>query len=194
MAQPVRQFPLENAFLGAGVYALFYTGDFPPYGPVESPDATRPIYVGKAEPAGGRKGGARGAAAVGAELYGRIIDHITSIRAVSNLRVEDFLCRYLIVVPLWIRMVERFLIEEHRPIWNGCLDGFGLHDPGAGRSPIVSWWDAMHPDRPAALRWRATIKRTRTVADAEARLREWLALPEPPVIVDDEDADTEIVT
>ena len=191
MEQPAHRLPLARPFRGAGVYALFYTGDFPPYAPVRSPDATRPIYVGKADPAGGRKGAATGAAALRSELYGRVVDHSTSIGAVSNLRIEDFLCRYLVVVPLWIRMVERFLIEEHRPVWNGCLDGFGLHDPGAGRGPVVSWWDAMHPDRPTALGWRATVRRTRSVADAEARLRQWLALPTPPVTIEDDDPETE---
>jgi hypothetical protein len=108
-----------------------------------------------------------------------------SIRAVQNLRIEDFRCRFLVVEPLWIRMVERFLIEATRPIWNGCLDGFGLHDPGAGRAPLVSWWDAMHPGRPSSLGWKATIRFDRTVADAELRLSQWMASSDHPVDVDE---------
>ncbi len=38
--------PLSEVFTGAGVYALFYSGDFDLYQPVKSPDATLPIYVG----------------------------------------------------------------------------------------------------------------------------------------------------
>ena len=50
-----------TSFKGAGVYAIYYRGDFPPYRRLallnggEDPQA--PIYVGKAIPAGGRKGG-----------------------------------------------------------------------------------------------------------------------------------------
>lgn len=47
--------PLER-FNGAGVYALFYTGEFAPYLPIRSPDARQPIYVGKAVQEGARKG------------------------------------------------------------------------------------------------------------------------------------------
>lgn len=189
--QPVHTLPLEPPFWGAGVYALFYLGDFPAYAPVQS-DAdrlTQPIYVGKADPAGARKGKKSGSQALRSELWGRIDEHTWSIGAVQNLRLEDFRCRYLVVKPIWIRMVERFLIEDRKPAWNGCLDGFGLHDPGGERSPIVSWWDAMHPGRPHALGWKARIQYIRTQADAERHLREWLDLPpeERPVILDEEE-------
>lgn len=135
--QPVHELPLAQPFRGAGVYALYYTGDFAPYAPIRSDfdDPRQPIYVGKADPAGARKGARTAGAAARSELWGRIANHVRSIQAVENLRLEDFRCRYLVVVPLWIRMVERFLIEQQRPIWNGLLDGFGLHDPGGARSP-----------------------------------------------------------
>jgi hypothetical protein len=46
---------------GAGVYAIYYTGSFPPYQPVAvqnwKNEFRQPIYVGKAIPKGGRKGG-----------------------------------------------------------------------------------------------------------------------------------------
>lgn len=178
LKQPLYSLPLSRRFRGAGVYALFYTGEFEPYSEyrvAEQADATRPIYVGKAEPSGARMGAASGQATRGNELYNRIRQHTRSLGAVNNLRAEDFLCRYLVVVPLWIRMVERFLIEDRQPPWNGCLDGFGLHDPGKGRSPEVSWWDAMHPGRPTGLRWKADIQYTRDEKAAERWLREWLS-------------------
>lgn len=181
--------PLKERFIGAGVYALFYTGDFLPYGPIRSPDATHPIYVGKAVPAGGRKGTALDPLEPlkdnGRYLYGRIADHVKSIRSVENLRVEDFLCRFLRVTPVWITMAERLLILRYLPIWNGGLDGFGLHDPGKERSPEVSWWDAMHPGRPRALEWKAKIQYTRTMEHAIAHLQEWLKSPEPELTDDD---------
>ena len=54
--------PLEelDRFDGAGVYAIYYVGDFAPYAPLSKANRnTRwraPIYVGKASPKGGRKG------------------------------------------------------------------------------------------------------------------------------------------
>jgi hypothetical protein len=173
--------PLQTKFTGAGVYALFYTGDFAPYAPIRSPDAGQPIYVGKAVLKGGRKGVAPTAGArvggTGGGIYSRVAKHVRSITSVNNLRIEDFHCRFLVVTPVWITMAERLLIERYRPIWNVCLDGFGLNDPGKERSPIVSWWDAMHPDRPTARGWKARIQRTRTVGDAIAHLQHCLQAP-----------------
>lgn len=52
------------------------------------------------------------------------------------------------VVPVWITLAERFLIEHYKPVWNVCLEGFGDHDPGKGRRDSQrSWWDALHPGR-----------------------------------------------
>ncbi len=55
-------------FAGAGVYALYYTGDFPAYAPLAERNRGErfeaPIYAGKAVPSGARKGG-RGTGARG---------------------------------------------------------------------------------------------------------------------------------
>jgi hypothetical protein len=53
--EPTRLPPLRP-FLGAGVYAIFYTGDLEFYAPIASAGLETPIYVGKAVPAGARKG------------------------------------------------------------------------------------------------------------------------------------------
>ena len=49
-----------SALLGAGVYAIYYTGDFPAYSEIAVLNRRgrfrQPIYVGKAIPKGGRKG------------------------------------------------------------------------------------------------------------------------------------------
>lgn len=190
--QPVHPLPLTVTFRGAGVYALYYKGSLEAYAEYvasEGQNPEKPIYVGKAEPTGGRKGAASGAATQGEELVRRIRSHVRSLDAVDSLSPDEFVCRFLVVVPLWIRMVERFLIEETRPPWNGSLDGFGIHDPGGNRSPIVSWWDAMHPGRPVALGWKAKIQYVRSREQAEGRLRDWLARPESerPVKIDDDD-------
>lgn len=158
--------PLSTRFRGPGVYALFYDGEFGPYATLRSPDATRPIYVGKAVPPGARKGGTASDESAPA-LHSRIRQHTGSLEAAANLRVDDFTCRYLVVVPLWITMAERFLIEYYRPCWNVSIEGFGLHDPGKGRQQgLRPWWDTLHPGRP----W-ATRLRPRSEAEARARLR-----------------------
>jgi hypothetical protein len=164
--------PLDRAFSGPGVYALFYDGDFAPYAPVRSPAADQPIYVGKAVPPGSRKGGKGVGEAK--SLHARLAEHAQSISAAANLRVADFRCRYLIVIPLWITMAERFLIEHYRPIWNVCIEGFGAHDPGRGRyEGEASWWDTLHPGRP----WAARLRQNKTPERATARISDFLGPP-----------------
>jgi hypothetical protein len=163
--------PIEESFRGPGVYALFYQGGFKPYQPIVSPDSSQPIYVGKAVPAGARKGGTE-ADVFAPVLFRRIREHSDSITAAENLDISDFRCRYLTVVPLWITMAERFLIEHYRPIWNVCIEGFGLHDPGKGRhAGEIPWWDALHPGRA----WATRLQQTKTVDQAIKRLSAFLA-------------------
>lgn len=165
--------PPPQSFPGPGVYALFYNGGFQPYASLSSPDWDKPIYVGKAVLPGARKG----LAAADMEhpsLYKRLREHSESIQAATNLDVNDFRCRYLVVIPLWITMAERFLIEHYRPPWNVCVEGFGLHNPGAGRHEgEISWWDALHPGRP----WARNLRQVRTQEDAIAHLSRHLANP-----------------
>lgn len=44
--------------------------------------------------------------------------------------------------------VEAELIRKYRPVWNMIIDGFGNHNPGAGRyDQAKSEWDILHPGR-----------------------------------------------
>ena len=70
--------PLKRRFEGAGVYAIFYEGAFEPYRSLRSPDADRPIYVGKAVPPGARKG-AQDLDTSAPKLYSRIREHARSM-------------------------------------------------------------------------------------------------------------------
>lgn len=159
--------PPTEPFRGAGVYALFYHGDHPAYASISSDTAEQPIYVGKAVPAGARRGQRGGDTSLGRELFNRLRQHAGSIEAVENLNLDHFLCRYLVVTPLWITMAERFLIEHYQPAWNVTLDGFGLHNPGRYRATgEIPWWDAMHPGRP----WAAQLRRTPEREQVEARV------------------------
>jgi len=130
----------NNSFSGAGIYAIYYTGIVQPFEPYE-PIAARnrdglfeqPIYIGKAIPAGARKGGVGTDDGVGFELYVRLREHASSIIAAENLNIEDFSCRYLVVDDIWIPLGESLAIQRFNPIWNVLIDGFGNHDPGRGR-------------------------------------------------------------
>ena len=107
----VSPFPPEVEFPGSGVYAMYYIGKLPFYAQIASKDCRMPIYVGKAVPKGARKGSSGDEASRGTELYDRLRQHANSIEQITNLRLEEFRCRYLVVVPVWITLAERFLIE-----------------------------------------------------------------------------------
>lgn len=110
-----------------------------------------PIYVGKADSKGKRKGGFLSEDAKGNALYSRLRQHSTSIQQAENLSLDDFFCRYLVVDDLWISLGESLLIAEHAPVWNLLVEGFGNHNPGKGRhSGARPLWDTLHPGRPWA--------------------------------------------
>jgi len=153
-------YPLKDllAFSGAGVYAIYYGGDFPLYDNISQKnknDFVQPIYVGKALPAGARKGGFDLDVIAGEYLCKRLNEHKKSIEATENLHIDDFYCRFLLVDDIWIHLGESLLIERTRPLWNVVLDGFGNHDPGSGRSNQQrSAWDVLHPGRQWAKKLR----------------------------------------
>lgn len=155
---PVHLLPPPESFTGAGVYALYYTGDSPYYTHLHNTNRVgfvQPIYVGKAVPKGWRKARAK---TPSNELYSRLGDHYDSIEQASNLDVRDFSCRFMIFEHTtvdMIGMVEAALIRQFNPIWNSCIDGFGNHDPGSGRyEQAKSDWDVLHPGR----KWANRLK------------------------------------
>ena len=154
----MKQAPVPMAaiqiFDGAGIYAIYYTGNFPPYATLGELNRGEngpmiPIYVGKAIPSGGRKGVIDPEiSAKGKNLFKRLQEHRESIEVVENLELKDFCCRYLVVDDVWIPLGESLLIQRHRPIWNSLLDGFGNHTPGKGRfEGARPSWDTLHPGR-----------------------------------------------
>lgn len=164
-----RALPPKESFEGPGVYAIYYHGDFEAYAKLVTAESSPPIYVGKAIPSGGRKGGRR--TERGRELYLRLTEHSKSIDQVENLRLEDFTCRYLVVVPVWITLAERFLVEHFQPVWNVAIDGFGNHDPGAGRRAMKRpLWDVLHPGRS----WAAQLNAEISVEEILGRLNAFL--------------------
>lgn len=156
LATEVHELPPEP-FIGAGIYVLYYTGSFPVYEKLamrnREGNYTAPIYVGKAVPAGARKGGLGLDVDPGTALLKRLTEHSESINAVENLSMSDFRCRFLVVDDIWIPLAESLLIEKFLPVWNRVLDGFGNHDPGSGRlSGRMPPWDCLHPGREWAKR------------------------------------------
>lgn len=151
--KPVPLGSLER-FSGAGVYAIYYIGDFDIYSKLgawntRADDLNVPIYVGKAVSTGGRKGNVDpDVSAKGTTLFTRLDEHRKSIEQATNLKIKDFWCRYLVVDDIWIPLGESLLIQRHRPIWNSLIDGFGNHDPGSGRHKGARPnWDTLHPGR-----------------------------------------------
>src|SRR5690348_1833028 len=100
LKRPVSPLPPNEKFAGAGIYAIYYVGDFKAYKPLAKKnvgaDPGSPIYVGKAVPAGARKGGFGLGADPGYVLLKRLKEHARSIEEAKNLDVEDFSCRYLV--------------------------------------------------------------------------------------------------
>lgn len=154
----IHNLPPEK-FKGAGIYAIYYIGDFDAYRNLAQANRdnqfSRPIYVGKAVPPGARKGGFGLGGDPGTALYKRLTEHFESVKAAENLNESDFFCRYLVVDDIWIPLAESLLIEKFQPVWNRVLDGFGNHDPGSGRyAQQKSPWDELRPGREWANRLR----------------------------------------
>jgi len=174
-SEPTRMDNL-GAFAGAGIYAIYYVGPLPMYELLTAANADgqfrQPIYVGKAVPQGARKGVVVGATTTTRALSSRLREHSTSIAAATNLALTDFHCRWLVTEPIWIPLGESLLISKFAPVWNTIVDGFGNHDPGAGRvAGMVSRWDVLHPGRPWVQRF---APRTETAESIENDVREYL--------------------
>lgn len=137
---------------GAGVYVIYYCGDFPAYAPLaeanRDANLRRPIYIGKAIPKGGRKGGISADVSKSRALGDRLGQHAASIAQARNLDLAHFSVRHLVVDDIWIPLGENMLIETFKPIWNRVIDGFGNKDPGLRRATqYKSPWDVLHPGR-----------------------------------------------
>ena len=169
--QPLNSLAGEIEIEGPGIYCLLYIGDHEAYSAISTTET--PIYAGKAAPPGSRRGDDGNIEA--RSLQARIRQHKRSIEAAQNLRVDDFTYRSLAIVPAWINIAERFVIQHYRPVWNACLDGFGDHDPGQGRyNGERSWWDTLHPGR----EWAEKLQGKKTVPDSLARVTQFFYPPQ----------------
>lgn len=152
LRSPVHPLNKTAHLVGAGVYAIYYVGDFAAYQRIkelnEDDRFEQPIYVGKAVPKGARKGGLSFDAGKGTALRARLRQHATTIKETATVAIGDFYYRALTVDDIWIPLGENVLIEKFQPLWNRVIDGFGSKTPGAGRAGQVrSSWDTLHPGR-----------------------------------------------
>lgn len=182
LRQPVMPLDELRGFDGAGLYAIYYSGDFEAYEALASRNQggefNAPIYIGKAVPKGARKGGGL-EANPGRVLFNRLIQHGRSIEEATNLSLGDFHCRYLIVDDIWIPLGESLLIARFNPLWNKLVDGFGNHDPGKGRhAGLRPRWDVLHPGRPWAERCRP---REESAEQIVGEVRDYLRNNSPPM-------------
>lgn len=176
LKRPVGPLPPGDRFEGAGIYAIYYTGDIGFYRRVVERNRRHkyelPIYVGKAVPPGARKGGFGLDTAPGVVLWNRLSEHAQSLQS-ANFNLRDFCCRYLVAEDIWIPLGENLLIEMFEPLWNVVITGFGNHDPGKGRRrQVKSAWDTLHPGRT----WSATLPNNpRSAAELERAIVDFFA-------------------
>jgi Eco29kI restriction endonuclease len=172
--------PLDTLkpFEGVGIYALYYHGPFAAYKRISKPNQAKPgnpsvpIYVGKAVPAGTRKGQLLADPLRSKALFNRLTEHAESIRLAPNLSIADFSCRHLVVDEIWIPLGESLMIAKFSPLWNLLIDGFGNHDPGKGRyEGLRPRWDVLHPGRAWAEKCRPRVE---LAADIERDVRSHL--------------------
>lgn len=160
----------ETKFYGSGIYAIYYNGDFPQYKPLVGTE--NPIYVGVARP---KDEIARTPREQGTKLVDRLGEHRKNIKKASNLSIDDFTCRHLVVASGWEGKAESALIHLFHPLWNKetkILSGFGKHGDSLNtRANLRSPWDVLHEGRKWAQSTEAThVKDQATPADIAASI------------------------
>jgi hypothetical protein len=137
---------VATAVEGAGLYALYYAGDFEPYADVSLAGCEWPIYLGSALPPGSRTGNVRTVRK--SPILERLERHKASIASTGNLSEDHFHARWFEVDEPFIILGEILLLRFYRPLWNSTLPGFGAKVVGGRRTGgRVSKWDTLHPGR-----------------------------------------------
>lgn len=173
LAQPEVPLPPDGTFTGSGVYCLYYSGSDEPYSSLTGGPSRTPIYVGSATQRTGRTAGTM-FQSDRPVLFNRLREHAHTLEEAEDLQLEDFSCRFLITDELWVQSAASLLIHHFRPVWNVVVDGFGLHNPGAGRSLSKrSSWDELHPGRSWAARLASSPQnRAEILAAVEEHIRD----------------------
>ncbi len=156
LEQKLYPLPPEDRVAGAGVYALYYSGNHPAYSRLVEMDTKKggwkyPIYIGKAVRENAKQG-FNPRPSNRARLWDRLGHHAASIQEVQDagldpkFKLKDVRCRFLMLNDAYITLAESVLIATFRPAWNGM--GFGSKVVGGRRmSGRASLWDSLHPGR-----------------------------------------------
>ncbi len=148
--EPIRMDRVRS-FNGCGIYAIYYAGDHELYAPI-SGSFEVPIYVGKSNPEGGRKGVEVAEAWAGTPLWKGLSTHRRKLKAAADFELEDFYVRYLPADDLFTPMAERLMIQDLQPVWNVILEGFGVTPQGGPcqAEPMRPKWHEVHTGVPWA--------------------------------------------
>jgi hypothetical protein len=111
---PVLPLPPEERFAGTGVYAIYYTGRsklYAKYAELNRLSYGYPIYVGKAVPKGWRQARISHIETdLSTELHHRLREHSNSIGHSSNLKLADFMCRF-VISGMWLLMASEITTQ-----------------------------------------------------------------------------------
>jgi len=140
--QPLTALAKLTPFVGIGIYAIYYTGTFPAYKSITSKNT--PIYVGRTMHKGyyGKDHPPKSKS-----IYSRLIQHANKIKSTTDLNIDSFGCKYVIIEPYgWMPEECQFqLIMKYKPIWNTKVRGFSHRNPGSRRRGSLPEWDTIHP-------------------------------------------------
>ena len=124
-----------------GVYLIYYVGQTSPYGDRVKPSQVQPIYIGKSDN----------------DILGRLDDHLLKITRAKDLKVTDFVVRFMRMDnKIYVASIEATLIEYYDPLWNNKSVRFSF---GNAKDPNNNWY-AYHVDKVKCLR-REMMKRIR---------------------------------
>ena len=151
LARPPVRMDLLPDISGCGIYAIYYTGAISLYEPIARSSFQMPIYVGKADPEGSRKGLNVVPAWAGKNLRKRLGQHQRKLDASQDFASADFWVRYLPADDLFTPIAERLMIVAFRPVWNLVLEGFGVNPQGGRREAqqLRPAWHELHKGVPS---------------------------------------------
>ncbi|MEV4531602.1 Eco29kI family restriction endonuclease [Streptosporangium sp. NPDC049304] len=132
-----------------GIYALYYAGDHTLYQLISSRLCETPLYVSLAysTPSWGY---AQAAPATGRALRSKLRRHRKTLDLCADLNTWDFYVRYLLLDNLFASEAVGLMIDDHQPLWNVVLGGFGNFAPGSARRGPRSVWHELHSGVPWA--------------------------------------------
>ncbi|PFX22791.1 putative RNA-directed DNA polymerase from transposon BS [Stylophora pistillata] len=125
-----------------GVYSIYYVGKKPLYEGLVKPSIAEPIYVGMSK----------------TSISVRLKDHLGKINRAKDLKVRDFIVRFMTVDNKhYAPCIEGMLIEHFNPIWNSETVGISFGNAGSRESD----WNKYHIQKipwtrrhmPNKLRW-----------------------------------------